>query len=101
MPITIKDLKLYTIPETSKMLKVTAQTVRKYIKENKLSVKKIGRPFYITEDNLRKFLTTDFTAIKSNTQKTIKNDINKDDEMFKEFLKEVEKIPKRYARKKK
>jgi len=101
MPITIKDLKLYTIPETSKMLKVGAQTVRKYIKENKLSAKKIGRPLYITEDNLREFLTTDFKAIKSNTQKTKKNDINKDDEMFKEFLKEVEKIPKRYARKKK
>ena len=56
MPITVKNLKLYTIPETAKMLKVTPQTVRKYISENKLSAKKIGRPLYITEDNLREFL---------------------------------------------
>jgi excisionase family DNA binding protein len=57
MPITIKDIKLYTIQETAKMLKVTPQTIRKYIGQNKIKAKKIGRPFYITEDNLKEFLT--------------------------------------------
>jgi excisionase family DNA binding protein len=61
MPITIKDINLYTIPETAKMLKVTPQTVRKYIVANKLKAKRIGRPFYITEDNLREFLTLEIS----------------------------------------
>jgi excisionase family DNA binding protein len=57
MPITIKNIKLYTIPETAKLLRVTPQTIRKYIAENKIKAKKIGRPFYITEDNLREYLS--------------------------------------------
>ena len=101
MPITIKDIKLYTILETAKELKVTPQTIRKYISQDKIKAKKIGRPFYITEDNLKEFLTTDFTAIKSNTQKAIEKDINKNDEMFNQLFKEIEELPKRYARKKK
>lgn len=101
MPVTIQGITFYTVQETAKELRVTAQTIRTYVKQNKLKGKRIGLPLYITEDNIREFLTSEDKPVENNTQKVIENDINKDDEMFNQFLKEVEKIPKRYARKNK
>jgi excisionase family DNA binding protein len=101
MPVTIQGITFYTVQETAKELRVTAQTIRTYVKQNKLKGKRIGLPLYITEDNIREFLTSEDKPVESNTQKAIEKDINKDDEMFNQFLKEIEELPKRYARKKK
>ena len=101
MPVTIQGITFYTVQETANELRVTAQTIRTYVKQNKLKGKRIGLPLYITEDNIREFLTSEDKPVESNTQKAIEKDINKDDEMFNQFLKEIEELPKRYARKKK
>lgn len=56
MPTVIEGVKFYTIPEVAAALKVTAQTVRAYIKQGRLKAQRIGRPILITEKNLREFL---------------------------------------------
>jgi excisionase family DNA binding protein len=52
----IAGIKLYTVQETAKLLEVTAQTIRKYIKEGKLKAQRVGRPFYIAESSIKEFL---------------------------------------------
>jgi excisionase family DNA binding protein len=54
----IEGIKFYTIPETAKALRVTPQTIRAYIKQGKMKSQRIERPILITENNLKKFLTT-------------------------------------------
>lgn len=56
MPTTIEGIKFYTIPEVAEALKVTPQTVRRYIKIGKLKSQRIGKPILVTEKNLREFL---------------------------------------------
>jgi len=53
----ITGIKLYTVQETAQLLEVTAQTIRKYIKEGKLQARRIGRPLFIAEVSIKKFLT--------------------------------------------
>lgn len=53
----ITGIKLYTVQETAQLLEVTAQTIRKYIKEGKLQARRIGRPLFIAEDSIKKFLS--------------------------------------------
>ncbi len=53
----ITGIKLYTVQETAKLLDVTAQTIRKYIKEGKLQARRIGRPLFVAEVSIKKFLT--------------------------------------------
>ena len=57
MATVIEGIKVYTIPETAKALRVTPQTIRAYIKRGKLKGQRIGKPIVITETNLKKFLT--------------------------------------------
>lgn len=57
MPTEIEGIRFYTVAEAAEALKVTPQTIRKYIKEGKLEAKRIGRPLLITENNLKRFLT--------------------------------------------
>jgi excisionase family DNA binding protein len=52
----ILNVRLYNVAEAAALLEVTSQTVRKYIKEEKLQAQKIGRAFFITEENLQAFL---------------------------------------------
>lgn len=56
MPTTIEGIKFYTIQETADTLRVTAQTIRLYIRQGKIKGQRIGRPIFITEKNLRAFL---------------------------------------------
>lgn len=56
MPIDREGIKLYTIPEIAKALRVTPQTIRAYVKQGKLKGEKVGRPILITENNLKEFL---------------------------------------------
>jgi excisionase family DNA binding protein len=57
MPTEIEGIKFYTIPETAKALRVTPQTIRAYIKQGRLKSQRIGRPIFITENNLKEFLS--------------------------------------------
>ena len=56
MPTEIEGITIYTIPETAKALKVTSQTVRTWIKQGKIKSQRIGRPIFITKNNLWEFL---------------------------------------------
>jgi excisionase family DNA binding protein len=52
----IEGITLYTIREVGKKLNVTSQTVRKYIKTGELGARRIGRPYLISDIQLREFL---------------------------------------------
>jgi excisionase family DNA binding protein len=56
MPTEIQGITFYTIPETAQALRVTSQTIRIWIKQGKLKSQRIGRPIFITEENIREFL---------------------------------------------
>lgn len=56
MPTEIEGIKFHTVPEVAKVLRITPQTVRAYIREGKLKAQRIGRPIYVTDKNLREFL---------------------------------------------
>lgn len=50
------ELRIYTIDEAAKTLKVSTMTVYRYIKAGKLRAAKIGRDWRITEEQLKDFL---------------------------------------------
>ena len=56
MATEIEGILFYTIPETAKVLRVTPQTIRAYIKKGRIKSQRIGRPILITENNLKAFL---------------------------------------------
>lgn len=56
MPTEIEGIKFYTIPEVAEALRVTPQTVRNWIKGGRLKSQRIGKPIYITENNIKEFL---------------------------------------------
>ena len=56
MGTEIEGILFYTIPETAKVLRVTPQTIRSYIKQGRIKSQRIGRPILITENNLKAFL---------------------------------------------
>ena len=53
----IEGVMLYTIPETAERLGVTAQTVRRYIKGGVLKARRVGRPYLISSDSLKRFVS--------------------------------------------
>jgi excisionase family DNA binding protein len=54
--ITIEGIKFYTIQEVSEKLSVHPLTVRRWIDTGRLTAKRIGRPFLISERKLLEFL---------------------------------------------
>ena len=56
MSIVFDNIKLYSIKETSDILKITTRTLTTYIKEQKILARKIGGKWYISEKNLKEFL---------------------------------------------
>lgn len=56
MSVEIEGIKFYTIAELTAILKVTPQTIRRYIKTGRLKGQRVGRPTLITEKSLHKFL---------------------------------------------
>jgi len=56
MPTVIKNITFYTIQETAEALKVTPQTIRTWIKQGRLKSLRIGKPIFVTEQNLKEFL---------------------------------------------
>ncbi len=55
MPKQLGDVNLYTIKELSSKLGVTAPTLRRYLKAGKLTGRKLGVKYMITEDSVRKY----------------------------------------------
>jgi len=57
MPLEVSGIKLYGVDEVAEMLKSTKPTMRAYFREGKLIGRKISGKWYITEDNLKKYLS--------------------------------------------
>lgn len=57
MPKQIGQTKLYTVDEVSRMLELTAVTVRVYIRAGKIKARKIGTRYHVTEKDLEKYAT--------------------------------------------
>lgn len=55
--IEIQGIKLYNLKDTAQILGVTPQTVRSYIKQGRLTGRRIGRPIYVTDEELKKFIS--------------------------------------------
>ncbi|PKP61338.1 hypothetical protein CVT91_03435 [Candidatus Atribacteria bacterium HGW-Atribacteria-1] len=60
MPLEVSGLKLYNVDEVAEMLKSTKPTMRAYFREGKLIGRKISGKWYITEDNLKNYLSGDY-----------------------------------------
>lgn len=54
--ITFDNIKLYDVQETAEVLRVTPQTVRKFIQRGELKAKKIGRPYYIDDRTIKEYI---------------------------------------------
>lgn len=50
-------MEYYTIKELSERLKLNIQTLRRYIKEGRLKASKVGRSYYVSEDQLAAFMS--------------------------------------------
>jgi excisionase family DNA binding protein len=58
-PLSPKDVdmnKLYTVNETARLLDVSEQTIRKHLREKRLTGRKIGRRWLIRGSMIRKFM---------------------------------------------
>lgn len=54
--IKVGRTRAYNVQEAAKLLDVSAQTIRKYIKNGELSAVKTGTKYQITEKNLENYL---------------------------------------------
>jgi excisionase family DNA binding protein len=62
MPRIVQGLKCYTIEEVAQALQVTPQTVRAWIKKDRLKASQVGRPILIAEANIKKFVKENLQA---------------------------------------
>jgi len=49
----------YTLPQLSEKLGIGILTLRKYIREGHLKAKRIGKAYYVLDENLKEFLSPD------------------------------------------
>lgn len=56
MPIKVVTKKLYSVKDLTKMLPITPLTIREYFRKGKIKGNKVGRNWYVTEENLESFL---------------------------------------------
>lgn len=54
--MSLEDIKIYTIPELTEILRLTPQSVRKQLKEGKLKGRKVGTKWLVTEDAVIEYL---------------------------------------------
>jgi len=47
----------YSVTEAAEMLSIPKVTLRRYIQEGRVQATRIGRPYYITEQNLRQIFS--------------------------------------------
>ncbi len=58
----IGDIKLYSVKDLHNALGVNARTIRDWFNKGRLKGRKIGNEWFITEENLKKFLNADEAA---------------------------------------
>jgi excisionase family DNA binding protein len=51
------DIKVYTVEDVAKILKVQNRTIRDYIRSGKLKALKLGRAYRVKEEDLKAFLS--------------------------------------------
>jgi len=56
---TIEGVKVYSLPEVSKLLDITYPTVRKYVNEGRLRSQRVGRGYLVTDESIRNFLNAE------------------------------------------
>ena len=49
-------MEIYDVPQLAKMLRVTPESVRSYIKDGRLIGRKVAKRYLVSEDSLRAFL---------------------------------------------
>ena len=47
---------IYTLEDLEEKLKINKRTIREYIKRGEIQVAKIGRRYYVTEDDFMEFI---------------------------------------------
>lgn len=52
MPITLGNLKLYSVDELAERLRVTKLTIRTYCRQGRLRARKVGNRWYVSEESL-------------------------------------------------
>lgn len=52
----MNEIRIYSLEDLSKKLKIGTRTLREYVKRGELKAKKVGRSYFVTEANLRAFL---------------------------------------------
>lgn len=57
MATTIGNTKAYDVKEVSQLFNITPVTVRRYLQEGKLKGVKFGVKWYVTEENIKAFLS--------------------------------------------
>lgn len=55
----IGDIKLYSVKDLHNALGVNERTIRDWFNKGRLKGRKIGNEWFITEENLKKFLNAD------------------------------------------
>ena len=60
MPLKVSGIKLYNVEEIAKMLKCSKVIIRAHCKKGKIKGKKILGKWYVTEDNLKKYIYGDY-----------------------------------------
>jgi len=56
MPIKVVKKKLYSVKDLTKMLPITPLTIREYFRKGTIKGNKIGKNWYVTEENLESFI---------------------------------------------
>ena len=65
MAIIIRGEKYYLVSDLVKILPLTKNTIRAYIRHGKIRGRKLGKLFYVSNTDLRAFLDRRDTNIKS------------------------------------
>ena len=50
------EIKIYTVQEVADLLHLTTRTIYKYIKEGKITASKVGRKYFVKQEELERLL---------------------------------------------
>jgi hypothetical protein len=68
----IGDIKIYSVEDLHQALGVNARTIRDWFNKRRLIGQKVGIEWYITEENLRRFLNGDRGDVSEKSKRTRK-----------------------------
>lgn len=65
----IAGVKLYDVEDLQKLLELSGSAIRRYLRSGRLIGQKIGKNYYVSEDNLQEFLNPQVTTpVKQGTK---------------------------------